>query len=270
MKAENFEERKKGLQRFGLLYVVSLALVAVVVYALTVGEASPAEGTAPAAPAQDKALIASLRTDLDSARRHILRLQNILGTKDSLISMLASKPIFDGRDSIAEKDFIARLHKEDVNGDRDVQQLRDENAGLQLRLSEQAGTGVALKEQVSNLQQANEALRVRLKDLDGRGGQVSGGGAADGGQEGGTAMAGVSGGRTVDLLNAELRLAEANCDLSRADARQVVYNAKQRQELLTDALSILTQLIQSPDVEIQKKARQKMAELRSIVSTVHD
>jgi hypothetical protein len=261
MKAENFEERKKGFQRFTFLYLASLVLVVAGLYALTGGEASPAEAKAPVAPAQDKALIASLRSDLDSARRQVLRLQKTLRTKDSLISMLAGKPILDGTDSIEEKDFIARLHKEEVNGDQGIQQLRDENAGLQLRLSEQAGAGVALKEQVSNLQQANEALRVRLKDPDGQGGQ---------GDAGRTAIAGPPAGNTVDLLNAELRLAEVNCELSRADARQVVYNSRQRQELLTDALSILTQLEQSPDAEIQKKARQKMVELRSIVSTVHD
>ena len=258
MKAENSEERKKGFQRFIFLYLASLVLVVAGLYALTGGEASPAEARAAAAPAQDKALITSLRSDLDSARRQVLRLQKTLGKKDSLISMLAGKPILDGTDSIEEKDFIARLHKEELNGDQGVRQLRDENAGLQLRLSEQASTGTALKEQVSNLQQANEALRLRLKDPDGQGGA------------GGTAIAVPPAGNTVDLLNAELRLAEANCDLSRADAHQVVYNARQRQELLTEALGILTQLEQSPDVEIQKKARQKMAELRSIVSTVHD
>lgn len=74
----------------------------------------------------------------------------------------------------------------------------------------------------------------------------------------------------IEELEAALRLAEVNCNLTRADAREIIYNSKQRKALLENSLNILRNLSASPNQTVQKKAREKMTELKTIASTIRD
>ncbi|HMO61872.1 MAG TPA: hypothetical protein PKC39_12380 [Ferruginibacter sp.] len=59
--------------------------------------------------------------------------------------------------------------------------------------------------------------------------------------------------KNIQELNAALLLARVDCNLSRADAAQVVYTAKQRRQLLTEASGILSDLANSPNSSSTKK-----------------
>ncbi len=71
-------------------------------------------------------------------------------------------------------------------------------------------------------------------------------------------------------MNADLSFSTVDCNLSRADVNQIIYNGKQRKALLQQALDILTSLKKSSDEEIQKRALQKISQLNRIAMTVRD
>ncbi len=74
----------------------------------------------------------------------------------------------------------------------------------------------------------------------------------------------------IDELNAALNFASIDCNLTRADARKIISNSRQRKELLADALRSLQDLSRSGNTDVQKKAKEKLAELNQIASTVRD
>ncbi|HMC84670.1 MAG TPA: hypothetical protein VKI61_04065, partial [Chitinophagaceae bacterium] len=71
-------------------------------------------------------------------------------------------------------------------------------------------------------------------------------------------------------LNADLYFTKIDCNLSRADAQQIISNARQRKELLTETLVMLSRLSCSADEGIQKKAKEKIILLNHIATTLHD
>lgn len=74
----------------------------------------------------------------------------------------------------------------------------------------------------------------------------------------------------VEDLNAELQLARVDCNLSRADVKQIISNSRQRKELLSQALGVLNTLSKSDNADIQNKAKAKIRELYRITETVRD
>ena len=124
----------------------------------------------------------------------------------------------------------------------------------------------ALKDQVSTLRHNNETLQGRLHEAI----RSPSGGPADDVPTGSATARTAALERQSAQLSDDLRFAEVDCNLVRADARQVIYTDKQRKELLTDALTTLNELVKSPDAETQKKARNRITMLRTIASTVHD
>ncbi|MBC7886259.1 MAG: hypothetical protein H7Z13_00100 [Ferruginibacter sp.] len=74
----------------------------------------------------------------------------------------------------------------------------------------------------------------------------------------------------IDELNAELRLAQVDCNLARVDASQIISNSKQRRHLLSEALSILNSLSKSDNVYTQKKIQDKMARLNQVATNYRD
>ncbi|MEP6746342.1 MAG: hypothetical protein ABJB86_01380 [Bacteroidota bacterium] len=74
----------------------------------------------------------------------------------------------------------------------------------------------------------------------------------------------------VQNLNADLYFAKVDCNLSRADAQQIISNARQRKELLSESLAMLNNLSASGDASIQKKAKDKIVRLNHIATTLHD
>ncbi|CAN5531616.1 hypothetical protein BH11BAC3_BH11BAC3_40200 [soil metagenome] len=71
-------------------------------------------------------------------------------------------------------------------------------------------------------------------------------------------------------LNTELALAQVDCNLSRADATQIISNSKQRKVLLTEALNILNNLSSSENPETQKKVQNKIARLNRVATNYRD
>ena len=74
----------------------------------------------------------------------------------------------------------------------------------------------------------------------------------------------------VTELNADLYFAKIDCNMARTDAQQMISNARQRKELLSESLVMLTNLSRSEDADIQRKAKEKIARLNRIASTLHD
>jgi len=74
----------------------------------------------------------------------------------------------------------------------------------------------------------------------------------------------------ISDLNAELSFARIDCNLSRADAKKIISNSKQRMQLLEESLKSLQTLAGSDNLSIKRKAKEKLAELSSIASTVRD
>ena len=76
--------------------------------------------------------------------------------------------------------------------------------------------------------------------------------------------------RQISELNAEIRLSQVDCNLSRADAQQIISNSKQRKVLLSDALNLLNGLSKTEDPVLLLKVREKIARLKQLANTVRD
>lgn len=74
----------------------------------------------------------------------------------------------------------------------------------------------------------------------------------------------------VETLNAELSLAQVDCNLSRVDAAQIISNSKQRKQLLTEASGILTGLANSEDAAIKKKVQDKILRLNQVAANTRE
>lgn len=74
----------------------------------------------------------------------------------------------------------------------------------------------------------------------------------------------------VEALNAELQLAQVDCNLSRVDAAQIISNAKQRKQLLSEASSILTNLSATASDEIKKKVKDKIVRLNQVAANTRE
>jgi len=74
----------------------------------------------------------------------------------------------------------------------------------------------------------------------------------------------------IQQLNDEIQLAKISCNLTRADAQQIISNSKERKELLTNALKSLVSLSKSDNPEIRQQANGKLKELQRIAGTIRD
>lgn len=74
----------------------------------------------------------------------------------------------------------------------------------------------------------------------------------------------------IQQLNDEIQLANISCNLTRADAQQIISKSKERKELLTNALQSLITLSKSDNPEIRQQANGKLKELRRIAGTIRD
>ena len=74
----------------------------------------------------------------------------------------------------------------------------------------------------------------------------------------------------VDDLTAALNFARIDCNLTRADAKKIISNSRQRKELLAEAMQTLEALAQSDNTNTKKKVKDKIGELNQIASTVRD
>lgn len=76
--------------------------------------------------------------------------------------------------------------------------------------------------------------------------------------------------RRLEELTTELSFAKVDCNLSRADAKQIISNSRQRKDLLTEALHALNVLSKSDNIAVQQKAKEKMDQLNRLATTLRD
>ena len=74
----------------------------------------------------------------------------------------------------------------------------------------------------------------------------------------------------IDDLNAELALSHIDCNLTRANGKDIIYNSRQRKDLLEESLRSLKNLSASDNPTIQRKVKDKMQLLQNIATTVRD
>ncbi len=74
----------------------------------------------------------------------------------------------------------------------------------------------------------------------------------------------------IDGLNAELSLAKIDCNLTRANGKDIIYNSRQRRDLLEESLTSLKNLANSGNPVIQRMVKEKMQLLQNIAATVRD
>jgi len=236
MRPENFEIRKKLLTRFVLFYAGSIALLLPAFFGLSSREGTSSPVHKAAVAGVDKKVADRLTAELDSTRQQVVRLRRQLFVKDSLIDLLALAPVKDIPDGAFEKKELARMQKEHAAIRNALQKIRYDSTSLQQQLDDQLRTGSDLNDQVANLRHNNEKLRSRLyPDFTGGVGGTDGGDGAD-----------------------------------QARTRALERQSAQLKELLTDALKTLNELANSPDEDVQRKARERLETLRNIASTVHD
>ena len=112
MQPENFEERKKLLLRFALLYVASIALLILGFVWLAGREPDVPVTRMPVVAGPDKQVVDRLTTELDSSRQQVWRLRREMLIKDSLIDQLALAPVPDIKYNAFEKQEMDRLQKD--------------------------------------------------------------------------------------------------------------------------------------------------------------
>ncbi|MDQ6845003.1 MAG: hypothetical protein M3Z92_11710 [Bacteroidota bacterium] len=74
----------------------------------------------------------------------------------------------------------------------------------------------------------------------------------------------------ISDMNGELALAKIDCNLTRANGKDIIYNSRQRKDLLQESLTSLKNLSASDNPVIQRKVKEKMQLLQSIAATVRD
>lgn len=74
----------------------------------------------------------------------------------------------------------------------------------------------------------------------------------------------------IDDLTAEIQLVKVDCNLNRVDATQIISNAKQRRQLLTEASDILTHLSASNNAEISRKVKEKVNKLNRVAGNYRE
>ena len=74
----------------------------------------------------------------------------------------------------------------------------------------------------------------------------------------------------IDDLNLDLAFAEIDCNLTRVNGKDIVYNSRQRKDLLQESLRSLKNLSNSTNPIVQRKVKTKLALLQNIAATVRD
>jgi hypothetical protein len=196
---------------------------------------------------QNRSSIRSLRnavnvgeTDSKPDEMALLRTQNTLQEKDDRIAVL-------------ENELKVLSAKKMPPGGENV-------AALKETLTERENRITALTQITANLKQENEKLLKQLND---------GNKAASPGDLASRNKI-ISQQQRIDELNAELRLAHVDCNISRVDAGQIVSNSRQKKELLSEASGILTSLSKSDDADIRKKVQEKIIRLNQVAANTRD
>ena len=74
----------------------------------------------------------------------------------------------------------------------------------------------------------------------------------------------------IDDLYAQLSLEKIDCNLTRANGKDIIYNSRQRRVLLQESLTSLKNLANSDNPFIQRMVKERMQLLQNIAATVRD
>jgi hypothetical protein len=208
---------------------------------------------------QNRRAISGIRTALLNGSGHLtadekslLKMDTDLKKKDDRIAelekLLKNLPV----DYTAHNKFEREIPKEaTTSSSKETEELKNTISQQEKRVNNLASYN-------STLRQDNEQLKIQLEE--------SRRAAADESSRNRTAALQ----RKVDDLDAELLLAQVDCNLNRADAKQIIYSARQRKDLLTEALKSLTNLSGTANTVLQQKVKEKTERLNRIASTVRD
>lgn len=191
----------------------------------------------------------SPQNDTNNARPGMLTVQNEIQARDSRIAALEDYINLLGNKGMASISIANKI----VANQQNIDELR-------LTINEQ-------EKKIANLTAANTALvkdsQTNVEALD----QVKKG--TDNSsvtlRNQNTALE-----KMVNELSVEVSLAQVDCNLTRADAGQIISNSRQRKVLLSDALSTLKNLSINGDAGIKMKVQDKLNRLNQIAATVHD
>lgn len=133
----------------------------------------------------------------------------------------------------------------------------NEMGELQQRLAEKDNDLKALQTKFAVVDQQNHVYTKRIADIE----------KASGGTK---SAAGLPSQEKLAELEASLRLAQVDCNLTRADGREIISSSKQRKALLEESLRILNNLSTSNNISVQQQVRDKQKELNRIATTIRD
>ncbi|MEJ7589092.1 MAG: hypothetical protein WKI04_16165 [Ferruginibacter sp.] len=186
----------------------------------------------------------SLNTD----QMATLRMQNELQEKNNRIALLLNEV----------KEMAASTSKNTIPSADE--QAKENIAALIGSVNEQEGQINALRKANNNLKEEKDRL---LKQVSEASKPITPAGPSLQNK-----VAGMQ--QKIDELNAELRLAQVDCNLLRVDAAKIISNSRQRKELLSEASEILTSLAQSEDAAIRRKAQDKIIRLNKVAENSRD
>lgn len=200
---------------------------------------------------QSRKSIATLRNavavsnpSFSADQKQLIQLQNQLMDKDEKISELeTSLALAEIKQQPAATPAVAP-----VTNTANETRLRENMVLLESKISTLTETNNTLKEQYDQLKQRAEQNKNTASaeaDLKARNSSLQ---------------------QKVEDLNAELRLAQVDCNISRVDATQIISNAKQRKQLLSEASSILTDLSTTNNSDVQRKVKDKIAKLNQVAA----
>jgi len=174
------------------------------------------------------------------AQQELMRLTAQLNSRDQEIADLKSKP---------ENTRVANESTAIPDG------IVKENESLRNTVADSREKAASAAEQVALLKKENTKLTEKLNDLQ----RVAPTARADAGES-----------SKIKTLSADLNFSQVDCNLTRADAKQIISNARQRRELLNEALTILNNLTKSENPEIRKKAAEKISALNYIAKNIRE
>ncbi len=187
---------------------------------------------------------------MNSSQKEFMDLKNELNMQNNLIASLENK--------------LRRKTTENDNGElRSGKQYKSSKNNPEAEIAQMEEQATQLSNINRNLKKENESLSAQLNGL-----RQSGSNEDAVRLAARTRMSKME--EEIGDLQAELNFARVDCSLSRADAKKIISNSRQRKELLADAMKTLQTLSGSGNTGVKLKARDKIRELNQIASAVRD
>ena len=152
----------------------------------------------------------------------------------------------------------------------ELEHLLQSNSNKINTQAEEAIKIVPLKATIDKQQTENDNLKQNIKSLNATIASLQSNLSAKESSSTKTPQISSAGAEEIQHLKDEIQLAKISCNLTRADAKQIISNSKERKELLVVALKVLTNLSQSNNPETRQQANAKLRELQRISEAIRD